>query len=45
MKVADKSFALTSIEMEILKDVNLNFVRDSSIEKTFLLKNDSIYLP
>ncbi|WP_420551402.1 DUF5686 family protein [Tenacibaculum aiptasiae] len=45
MKVADKSFALTSIDMEILKDVNLNFVRDLSIEKTFLLKNDSIYLP
>lgn len=45
MKIADKSFALTAIEMEILKDVNLNFVRDLSIEKTFLLKNDSIYLP
>lgn len=45
LKVVDKSFALTSIEMEILKNVNLNFVRDLSIRKTFLLKNDSIYLP
>ncbi|CAL2090923.1 DUF5686 and carboxypeptidase-like regulatory domain-containing protein [Tenacibaculum sp. 190524A02b] len=44
-KVVDKNFTLSTIEMEILKEVNLNFVRDLSIHKTFELKNDSIYLP
>lgn len=44
-KVSAKSYALSAIEMEILKEVNLNFVRDLSIHKTFELKNDSIYLP
>lgn len=45
LKIADKSFSLAAIDMKILKEVNLNFVRDLSIKKTFLLKNDSIYLP
>lgn len=44
-KIADKNFALTAIDMKILKEVNLNFVRDLAIRKTFILKNDSIYLP
>ena len=43
--VADKSFALSSIEMTTLKDMNLNFVRNLELSKSYTIKNDSIYLP
>jgi hypothetical protein len=43
--VADKNFAVTKIKMKIRKDINLNFARNISFEKEFIIKNDSIYLP
>ena len=43
--VEDKNFAVTKIEMEIRKDINLNFVRNLSFKKEYIIKNDSIYLP
>lgn len=44
-KVAAKNYAITKIEMKVLKDINLNFVRDLEFTKTFTIQNDSIYLP
>ena len=43
--VADKSFSITKIKMKTNKEINLNFVRNISIEKEYFIKNDSIYLP
>jgi len=43
--VADKSFAISKIQMQTNKDINLNFVRKISIQKEFIIKDDSIYLP
>lgn len=45
MTIADKSFAVVDIEMTTLKDMNLNFVRNFQINKSFTIENDSIYLP
>ncbi|MDC1162422.1 DUF5686 family protein [Tenacibaculum sp.] len=44
-RVMDKTFAISKIEMKILKDINLNFVRDLEFSKTFKVKSDGIYLP
>lgn len=43
--VSDKNFALTKIKMKVHKDINLNFVRELEMEKEYVIKNDSIYLP
>jgi len=43
--VADKHFSITKIKMNIDKDINLNFVRKLSIEKEYIIKDDSLYLP
>ena len=43
--VADESFALTDITMITPKKMNLNFVRNLEIKKSFTIQNDSIYLP
>ncbi len=45
MTIADKNFAVVDIQMKTLKEMNLNFVRNFEFEKTFTIKNDSIYLP
>jgi hypothetical protein len=42
--VADKNFSVTKIKMKIHKDINLNFVRNLSFEKEYIIKDDSIYL-
>ncbi len=44
-KVVDKNFALTEVSMKVNKGINLNLVRNLSIEKSFQILNDSIYLP
>jgi hypothetical protein len=44
-KVVDKNFALTDVTMKVNKGINLNLVRNLSIEKNFDVLNDSIYLP
>ena len=43
--VADKSFAISNITMRVNKGINLNLVRNLSIEKEFKIENDSIFLP
>lgn len=43
--VDTKNFALTEIEMQTPKKMNLNFVRNFELTKTFAIQNDSIYLP
>ena len=45
LKVADKSFAVTSISMKIHKDININFIRGLTIEKDFEIANDSVFYP
>lgn len=42
--VDTKSYSLTEIAMESPKKMNLNFVKNFEIKKTFLIEND-IYLP
>ena len=44
-KVMDKTFAISSISMKVNKGINLNLVRNLSIEKEFRIENDSMYLP
>jgi hypothetical protein len=44
-KVVDKNFALTEVTMKVNKGINLNLVRNLSVEKNFKIVNDSIYLP
>ena len=44
-KVMDKTFAITNISMKVNRGINLNLVRNLSIEKEFKIENDSIYLP
>ena len=44
-KVTDKNFAITNISMKVNRGINLNLVRDLSIEKEFSVENDSLYLP
>ncbi len=43
--VSAPSFALTQINMRIDPNINLNLVSDLIIEKTYIIKNDSVYLP
>ncbi|QTE23891.1 DUF5686 family protein [Polaribacter cellanae] len=43
--VTNKTFAITKIKMKTNKDINLNFVRRLSLEKEYLIKKDTIYLP
>ncbi len=43
--IADKVFALAKIKMQVHKDINLNFVRGLEMEKEYVIKNDSVYLP
>jgi len=42
--VADKSFALTDIQMRSPKKMNMNFVRNFEFKKTYTIQKDSIYL-
>ena len=44
-KVTDKTFAISNISMKVNKGINLNLVRNLSIEKDFRIENDSMYLP
>jgi hypothetical protein len=44
-KVEAKSFAITQISLRNNRKMNLNFVRNLFIEKTFTQQNDSVYLP
>ena len=44
-KVVDKSFALTEVTMRVNKNINLNLVRNLSVEKNFKIVDDSIFLP
>ena len=44
-KVNDKSFAISNISMKVNKGINLNLVRNLSIEKEYRIENDSMYLP
>ena len=44
-RVTDKKFAITNISMKVNKGINLNLVRNLSIEKEFTIENDSLYLP
>ncbi|OYU84630.1 MAG: hypothetical protein CFE24_05550 [Flavobacterium sp. BFFFF2] len=44
-KVIDNQFAITEISMKVNRRINLNLVRDLSIEKSFEVANDSVYLP
>ena len=43
--VSAPSYALTQINMRIDPNINLNLVSDLIIEKTYIIKNDSVYLP
>lgn len=43
--VDSKNFALTKIEMQTPRKMNLNFVRNFELTKTYSNQNDSIYLP
>ena len=40
-----KNFALTEIEMQTPRKMNMNFVRNFELIKKFVIQNDSIYLP
>lgn len=40
-----KTFALTEINMQTPRKVNLNFVKNFDLKKTFVSLNDSVYLP
>lgn len=42
--VADNNFSIKKLRMKTLKGININFVRNLTIEKEFKIKNDSIYL-
>ena len=44
-KVMDKTFAISAISMKVNKGINMNLVRNLSIEKEFRIENDSMYLP
>jgi hypothetical protein len=44
-KVESKSFSITEIFLRNNRKMNMNFVRNLFIDKTFTLVNDSIYLP
>ncbi len=44
-KVESKSFAITEISLRNNRKMNINFVRNLFIDKTFTIENDSIYLP
>jgi hypothetical protein len=44
-KVVDKSFALTEVTMRVNKNINLNLVRNLSVEKNFKIVDDTIFLP
>ena len=44
-KVTDKTFAITEINMRNNAKVNLNFVRNFSIEKTYTIQENDVYLP
>ena len=43
--VSAPSYALTKINMRIDPAINLNLVSGLNLEKTFLIANDSVYLP
>ena len=43
--VSDKNFAISKIKMKVREDINLNFARNLSFEKEYIIKNDSIFLP
>ena len=43
--VSAPSYALTKINMRIDPAINLNLVSGLNLEKTFLIENDSVYLP
>ncbi|MBA22178.1 MAG: hypothetical protein CMP52_02390 [Flavobacteriales bacterium] len=43
--VSAPSYALTQINMRIDPNINLNLVSDLIIEKTYIIQNDSVYLP
>lgn len=42
--IADKTYAIKRLKMEVVKSVNLNFVRGLSFDKEFDVRNDSIYI-
>ena len=44
-KVEAKSFAITEIYMRNNAKVNLNFVRNLAIEKTYTIQDNDVYLP
>lgn len=44
-KVVDKTFAITEVSMRNNTKVNLNFVRNLSIEKTYTIQDNDVYLP
>lgn len=44
-KVVDKTFALTEVTMRVNKNINLNLVRNLSVEKNFKIVDDTIFLP
>ena len=43
--VSAPSYAITKISMQIDPKINLNLVSGLALEKTFTIKNDSVYLP
>ena len=43
--VTDSIFAINSISMRVNPKINLNLVRNLYFEKTFTIKNDSVFLP
>tara|TARA_R110002051_G_scaffold234056_5_gene295609 strand:+ start:494 stop:3838 length:3345 start_codon:yes stop_codon:yes gene_type:complete len=43
--VANSSFAITKIDMATLNEMNMNFVRNFQISKSYTIENDSVYLP
>ncbi|AEW85655.1 carboxypeptidase-like regulatory domain-containing protein [Flavobacterium columnare] len=44
-KVSDKNFAITEIYLRNNPKVNLNFVRNLSIEKIYTIQDNDVYLP
>ena len=44
-KVVDRTFSLTEVTMRVNKNINLNLVRNLSIEKNFKIVDDTIFLP
>ncbi len=44
-KVVDRTFSLTEVTMRVNKNINLNLVRNLSIEKNYKIVDDSIFLP